>query len=106
MKLPVYSRIEYNGKILNTAQIARLQTLFTTLQHTEYKFYEKPEIIITAYREGSNEPDYYSVFLQDNLIYAGYFLTAWEDRMHDKASSCYRLDGETKQFLIDLGKQD
>ncbi|MDY6994407.1 MAG: hypothetical protein SVR94_17625 [Pseudomonadota bacterium] len=104
LKLPAYNYMTFNNSRLPVEQVDKLKQFLANLPKTQHKFYEKPEIILTGFKDVDSEPDFYSIFLKEGYIYQDYFLEAWNDRMQDKTSPCYKLDEKTRRFLINLEK--
>ncbi len=60
---------------------------------------EPPDMVFLGYRNGRDKPDEFSVFLKQGVIYEGFFLDAFGERMIGKRSRILVIDNRARYFF-------
>lgn len=66
---------------------------------------EAPELVLQGRKWDEKGVDEFSVYITRGLIYSGFFLDAFSERMHDRKSKCIALDDSATSFLLQLAEK-
>ena len=90
---------------LTSEERDRFQSILRSAPSKKTIILRPPDLVLLADSEEEDEPDEFSVYLDESLIYEGFFLDAFSDRMHDRRSRCLVLDDTMKEFLLRIRKK-
>lgn len=100
--IPQPTKVTYSGVELSVDEIHKLEVLLHSLKPVKREITTKADSCILFFAKDKKEPVPLSIFLDEGILYEGYFQDAWTDRMQGKSSLCYKLDKNTKRFLSRL----
>ncbi|WPD24498.1 MAG: hypothetical protein SD837_08015 [Candidatus Electrothrix scaldis] len=100
VKKVLYERVEIKGN-----DFEKLNSFLSKLESVHREIYSKADGHLLFFVEGKYEPIPYAIFFKENLIYEGYFQDAWTERMQGNVSLCYKMDNETREFLMSILKK-
>ena len=92
--------VKFNEVELNADQIRQLETVLNSLERKRVCVLTKPAHQITFNAGG--ELRFISIFEEENFVFQGYYLDAWEDRMKDVKSRGYMLSRDLEKIIMEL----
>ena len=104
--LPKSQKMIYSGVELTAEEQKIIRVLFQDMTIKKKEIYSKTGNHLLCYIEGEDDPKIYAVLLKDNLIYEGYFLDAWTERMEGKPSTCYKMTDKIHDFFESVVLKD
>jgi len=103
-----YSNIKVGGSItsytLTDLERAEFGSMIMRLSSGREWISDAPDMVFYGYRAGRDKPDEYSIFLKAGVIYKGFFLDAFSERMYDKKSKILVIDNMAKDFFERIKK--
>ena len=92
--LKIKGEAKINTKVVSKEDLKKLNGHLKGLRVVRKDVYEKPIFVI------KNGKEFFSIF-ESGLIYPGFYLDAWTDRMKGGKSVCYKLKSldEIKKLL-------
>lgn len=97
--LPESKKMIFSGVELTSEEQKRIKVLFKEMKFIKKEIYNKAEAHLLCYVEGETEPKTYAVFLKDGLVFEGYYLDAWTERMEGKESMCYKITSDISKLF-------
>lgn len=92
--------VKLNAVQLNGKQIQRLESALNGLKRLKNEIYSKPSDVITFTIDG--EIRFISIFAKEKLVFNGYYLDAWTERMEGRESKGLELNSGLRDLIDEL----
>ena len=92
-------RVVFQGYQLAPEEVSLLNSEFKKLKPAKKMFFERAEHHLLCFASNSREPEPFALFMKDRLVFRGYDVDAWTERMEGTSSECYVISDELYALL-------
>ena len=99
-----YKSVKLNNYEISNKETAALNKYLQNLSTASYSIYDKSDITLYCYDDKNELRGTFSVFFKQKIIYKGFYLDAWTERMENKKSVCIKINDSAVSYLENLIK--